>query len=108
MSVQTGGMGGRGQHNPPESTKIALPELSALATVRLESVKGSAALAPCPTCTPAEAQQQLLLATLANQNEELCAHLQKLSKMSDTWEIRFLEYNAWFKEFQVWFKQNWM
>ena len=57
------------------------------------------------------AQQQrtnLLLQTIAVQNEEICLHLEAVSSMADNWEVRFVEYNIWFKEFQKWFKDNWM
>ena len=57
------------------------------------------------------AQQQrtnLLLQTIAVQNEEICLHLEAVSSLADNWEVRFVEYNIWFKEFQKWFKENWM
>lgn len=57
------------------------------------------------------AQQQrtnVLLQTIAVQNEEICLHLEAVSSLADNWEVRFVEYNIWFKEFQKWFKENWM
>ena len=56
----------------------------------------------------AEARQLQLLATIAEQNEELCLHLQAIGSLADRWEVRFVEYNLWFKDFQKWFKENWM
>jgi len=50
----------------------------------------------------------LLLQTIAVQNEEICLHLEAVSSLADNWELRFVEYNLWFKEFQKWFKENWM
>ena len=50
----------------------------------------------------------LLLQTIAVQNEEICLHLEAVSSLADNWEVRFVEYNVWFKEFQKWFKENWM
>ena len=50
----------------------------------------------------------VLLQTIAVQNEEMCLHLEAVASLADNWEVRFVEYNVWFKEFQKWFKENWM